>query len=217
VADAVDPLTTRAIGELLLFTCGVDAHWETLWWRQASDGAKAFEAQWNVTSPDRYKAWLASRPDILPPNPLLASSVHSRARAVAQAIEVRSGHLWPDMEPVRPFITDGKADAVNAARAAKASADRATLQVLLRKELGANNCRHSFLNSETFTPGIGNFLCPCGFLIGYDFLDRAESPARVLASISQSFTLLPSVIYLVMQCVNWRAMRRGVCHGCQPV
>jgi len=209
-ADAVDPLTTRAIGELLLFTCGVDAYWETLWWRQASDGAKAFEAQWKVTSPDKYKAWLASRPDIVPSNPLLASSVHCRARAVAQAMEVRSGHVWPDLEPVRPFITDGKADAVNAARAAKASADRETLQALLSKELGADDCRHSFLNSETFMPGIENFLCPCGLLIGYDFLDRAESPAHVLASIAQRFTLLPSVIYFDTACQLARNASRRV-------
>jgi len=209
-ADDVDPLTTRAIGELLLFTCGVDAYWETLWWRQASDGAKAFEAQWRVTSPDKYKAWLASRPDVVPANPLLASSVHSRARAVAQAMEVRSGHVWPDLEPVRPFITDGKADAVNAVRAAKASADRETLQALLSKELGADDCRHSFLNSDTFMPGIENFLCPCGLLIGYDFLDRAESPAHVLASIAQRFTLLPSVIYFDTACQLARNASRRV-------
>jgi len=209
-ADAVDPLTTPAKGELLLFTCGVDAYWETLWWRQASDGAKAFEAQWKVMSPDKYKAWLASRPDIVPSNPLLASSVHSRARAVAQAMEVRSGHVWPELEPDRLSITDGKADAVNVARAAKASADRETLQALLSKELGADDCCHSFLKSETFMPGIENFLCPCGLLLGYDFLDRAESPAHVLASIAQRFTLLPSVIYFDTACQLARNASRRV-------
>jgi len=35
-ADDVDVQMTRAVGELLLFTCGVDSYWETLWRNQAS-------------------------------------------------------------------------------------------------------------------------------------------------------------------------------------
>lgn len=30
-----------------------------------------------------------------------------------------TGHFWPDLDHVKPFISDSKADAVNAARAAK--------------------------------------------------------------------------------------------------
>jgi len=115
-------------------------------------------------------------------------------------LEVLGGHVWPDLEPVRPLITDNKAEAVNATRAAKVAANRETLQELLCKELGADDCRHAFLNLETFLTGIENFLCPCGLLIGVDFLDRAESPAHVLVSIAQRFTLLPSVIYFVRAC-----------------
>jgi len=209
-AEAVDPLTTRAIGEFLLFSCGVDAYWETLWRRQAPDDAKAFESQWTSTSPEQYKAWLATHPNALPPNSYLASTAPSRARSIAQALEVRCGHVWPDLEPVRRFITDSKAEAINATRAAKVAANRETLQELLSKALGADDCRHAFLNSETFLPGIESFLCPCGLLIGFDFLDRAESPAHVLASIAQRFTLLPSVIDFDTACQLARNASRRV-------
>jgi len=110
---------------------------------------------------------------------------------------VRSGQVWPDREPVRPYITDGKTDAVNASRAAKVGADRETLRALAAKELGEDDCRHKRLTSETFMPGIENFLCPCGLLIGYDFLDKVESPSHVLASLVQRFPLLPKVVFFL--------------------
>jgi len=43
-------------------------------------------------------------------------------------------------------------------------------------------------------PGAENDLCPCGLLIGYHRLDRTESPAHVLSSVVQRFTLLPLVV-----------------------
>jgi len=58
-------------------------------------------------------------------------------------------------------------------------------------------------------PGIENFLCPCGLLIGYDLLDKAESPAHVLGSLVQRMPLLPKVIYLDTACqLSRNAFRR---------
>jgi len=44
-------------------------------------------------------------------------------------------------------------------------------------------------------PGVENFLCPCGLLVGFDFLDQAESPAHALATLVQRFPLLPNVVF----------------------
>jgi len=146
--------------------------------------------------------------------------------------------VWPDLDPVRPFIIDSKAEAVNTTRAATVKVGREALQAMLNKELGTDDCRHAFLTSQTFMPGVENFLCPCGALIGFDFLDRAESPAHVLASLMQRFPLLSSVVYFDTACqmarnasrrVPWlvnmsamassidRAHRLQKQHGCCPV
>jgi len=238
MADEVDPEMTRAVGELLLFACGVDAYWETLWRDQASPGAKAFEQQWRDTSAAQYAEWAATRTEPLPASSPLSCSRFSSARGRAQLVEVLSGHVWPDLEPVRPFITDSKSEAVNAARAVKVKAGREALEAMLDKELGTDDCRHAFISSQTFMPGVENFLCPCGMLLGFDFLDRAESPAHVLASLMQRFPLLPSVVYFDTACqmarnasrrVPWlinmsataasidRAHRLQKQHGCSPV
>jgi len=209
-ADDVDAQMTRAIGELLLFTCGVDSYWETLWRNQASVGCKAFEDDWRMTSAPTYAGWAATRAAPVSHSSPLSCSPNSAARGLAQALEVSSGHVWPDLDPVRPFITDSKADAVNAARAVKVTAGREALEAMLNKELGSDDCRHAFLNSQTFMPGVENFLCPCGLLIGFDFLDRAESPAHVLASLMQRFPLLPSVVYFDIACQMARNASRRV-------
>lgn len=49
VAHDVDPRMTRAIGELLLFSCRVDRTLDTLWRQRAPDASRAFESQWTVT------------------------------------------------------------------------------------------------------------------------------------------------------------------------
>jgi len=240
MSDGVDPLMTRAIGEVLLFTCDVDAHWETLWRTQvqAVPGAAAFQEQWLRTSPEKYSEWAATREAPLPASSPLLCSDFSKVRGMAQLREVLSGQVWPDLDPVRPFITDSKAEAVNASRAERVKAGRDALVDMMNKELGADDCRHAFLLSQTFMPGVENFLCPCGLLIGFDFLDRAESPAHVLASIVQRFTLLPLVVYFDTACqmarnasrrLPWLVNRSSMAasidrahriknqHGCSPV
>lgn len=65
--------------------------------------------------------------------------------------------------------------------------------------LGTDNSRHKFVQSDVFMPGIETFLCACGMLVGYDFLDKVESPAHVLAALLQRFPLLRAPIVLMRQ------------------
>ena len=209
-ADDVDVQMTRAVDELLLFTCGVDSFWETLWRNQASVGCKAFEDNWRTTSAAKYAAWAAARTAPVPDSFPLACSRHSAARGRAQLLEVTSGHVWPDLEPFSPFITDSKAEAVNAARAVKVTARRVALEEMLNKELGSDDYRHAFINSQTLMIGVEHFVCPCGLLIGFDFPYRAESPAPVLTSLMQRFPLLPSAVYFDTACQMARNASRRV-------
>jgi len=96
---------------------------------------------------------------------------------------------------VRPYITDAKTDKVNADRAAKAATGPNALESELDRVLGADDCRHAYVTSEVFMPGGENFLCPCGLLVGFDFLDQAESPAHALATLVQRFPLLPNIVF----------------------
>ena len=205
-----DPLMTRAIAELMLYTCDVDDIWESEWRRRAPPASIDFEREWRDTSTTKLTAHAAAQPGPPSASRRLGCSSHSLVRADAQAEEVRSSQVWPDLDPVRPYITDGKADAVNAARAAKVGADRETLRAMAAKELGEDDCRHKWLTSETFMPGIENFLCPCGVLIGFDFLDKAEAPSHVLASLVQRFPLLPKVVYFDTACQLARNAARRV-------
>lgn len=207
----VDQFMVRAVGELLLFACGIDAYWETLWRGRASDAALAFERQWRQTSTVKFKLWVGSRPGgAQAPSLRLSFSRFSAARGAAQAKETLTGHVWPDLEPVRTFMIDAVADAVNERRAAKVKHDRAALEAELNRVLGVDDCRHTFVSSDFFMPGIENFLCPCGMLLGFDFLDKAESPAHVLAALAQRFPLLPKVIYFDTACQLARNASRRV-------
>ena len=185
-----DLLMTRAIAELMLYACDVDDIWESEWRRRAPPASMDFEREWRDTSATKLTARTAAQPGPPPESRRLGCSSHSLVRADAQAEEMRSGQVWPDLDPVRPYIRDGGADAVNAARAAKVGADRETLRAMAAKELGEDDCRHKWLTSETFMPGIEIFLCPWGVIIGFNFLDKAEAPSHVLASLVQRFPLL---------------------------
>ena len=206
--DDADTLAVRAVGELLLFTDGVDAMWETQWRSKASEQALAFETQWRVTSVAKYDEWAALQPGATAPQSLLSSSPLSARRAAAQALETRTGHVFPDLDAIRPFITDSKADKINAERTAKAAATPGALERELNRVLGADDCRHASISSDVFMPGVENFLCPCGLLVGFDFLDKAESPAHVLATLVQRFPLLPKVVYFDTACQLARNAQR---------
>lgn len=200
----------RAVGELLLFTCGVDAYLESMWRRRASPLALNFETQWRETSPAKFLDWRRDNPESAPPPVTrLSARTASLGRLLAQAHEARSGSVWPDLPCVRTFINDSHANGVNSTRAAKARNNRAALDAELNAVLGADDCRHSFNMSDVFMPGIENFLCPCGLLIGVDFLDQAESPSHVLAALVQRFPVLPQVVYFDTACqLSRNAFRR---------
>ena len=206
--DGADPLLLRAIGELLLFTDGVDTLWETRWRSLASPASLAFEADWKATSVTKYNEWVARQPSAGVPPSLLRAGRFSTKRAAAQALEVRTGHVFPDLDAVRPYITDAKTDKVNADRAAKAAASPNALEQELNRVLGADDCRHAYVTSEIFMPGVENFLCPCGLLVGFDFLDQAERPAHALATLVQRFPLLPNVVFFDTECQLARNAQR---------
>lgn len=98
------------------------------------------------------------------------------------------------------FNADSNADAVNAARAAKVKLSRAAFEADLLRILGEDDFRHTFSLSYVFMPGILLFFCVCGMLMGYDFLDKAESPSHVLAALLQLFPVLPLVLYFDTAC-----------------
>jgi len=207
-AEDADPLLLRAVGEVLLFADGVDTLWETKWRSLASPGSLAFEADWRDTSVDHYNEWAALQPSAVMPSPLLSASRFSTKRAVAQALETRTGHVFPDLDAVRPYITDAKKDKVNTERAAKAAAGPNALERELDRVLGADDCRHAYVTSDVFMPGVENFLCPCGLLVGFDFLDQAESPAHALATLVQRFPLLPNIVFFDTACQLARNAQR---------
>lgn len=169
-----------------------------------------FERNWKETSTTKYEEEMRTRPGASPPLvKLLAFLPSSRSREESQAAETVTGHVWPSLDPVRPFIFDSKANDVNARRAAKVAAERESLEEELNTVLGADDCIHGFVQSEFFTPGIENFLCPCGMLLGFDFLDMAESPSDVLAALVHLFPLLPMLVYFYTECqLAHNAMRR---------
>jgi len=155
----------------LLFTNGVDTLLETRWRSLASPASLAFETDWKDTLVSKYSKWLAGQPSAGAPPSLLSAGLFSAKRAAAQALETRTGHVFPDLDALRPYITDAKSDKVNAERAAKAAASPNALERELNRVLGADDCRHAYVTSEVFMPGVENFLCPCGLLVGFVFLD----------------------------------------------
>jgi len=148
----------------------------------------------------KYDAWAALQPGAAPPQSLLSSYPFSARRAAAQALETRTGHVFPDLDAVRPFIIDSKADKINAERTTKAVATPGALEREPNRVLGADDFRHASISSDVFMAGVENFLCPWGLLIGFEFVDRADSPAHVLAALVQRLPLLPKVVYFDTAC-----------------
>ena len=203
-----DPLLLRAIGELLLLAEIVDTLWETKWHSLASDTSLAFETQWREASTASYSAWAALQPSVAVPPTLLSAGRFPDKRAAAQALETRNEQVFPDLDQVRPYITDATTDKVNADRAAKVAATPNALEQELNRVLGADDCRHEYITSEVFMPGVENFLCPCGLLVGFDSVDEAESPAHALATLVQRFPLLPQVVFFDTACQLARNAQR---------
>lgn len=142
--------------------------------------------------------------------PRLSSIPASAACVLSQANESRTGHDWPELAVVRTILKDSKADAVNAKRAAKVEEERFNAEHELNHVLVADDCHHTYVESEGFMPGIETFLYACGTLFGFEFMNRAESPPHVLAALVQHFPLLPKVTYFDTACQIARYASRRV-------
>lgn len=146
-----DMVLVRAVGKLLLFACGVDAYWKTMWRSRASPAALDFESQWKETSVAKFKEWRSANPVAFPaPVTRLSARASSLDRVLPQALEARTGNVWPDLECVRTFIIDSKANVVNATRATTARTIRAGLEAALVQVFGADDCRHTFNSAEVY-------------------------------------------------------------------
>lgn len=206
----------RAAGELLMFALHTDLHMENLWRAAMNADALRYEAEWKDTDAAKFRSWMgrqASCPGRRPSG--LVAGEASRDRAAAQADEVRSGIVFPDLEQVRAHPADAVAAA--AAGAARKKARLNPKKALKRKRadmedagLGDDDCRHAFLTHSAFTPGVVSYLCSCGILIGFEVLESAESPAGIVAALTARFPRLPTTIYFDTACQAARNATRRV-------
>lgn len=227
VADDLDADQdlARAIGELLLFAVDADTRMEKLWMERATDRQKAFAAQWETTSKLKYQEWERGQGVTLP-DIRLRSHRLSHERAVAQEVERLSGSVFPSLDPVRPFTFDSMAAKLRKRKATKRRQKkrktggglstavrkrrrRSAAEAKVRnrdrgskeaKAVNDDDCRHDFDESNVFTPGLVNFLCPHGILIGFEMLEHAESPACVAEILARRLPRLPQVIYFDTAC-----------------
>lgn len=201
----IDELLCRAVGELLMFAVETDLHVELLWNKKAKADSLAFKKQWEVTDAAKFRAW-AAREGHDPRSGLVAHPSSAR-RALRQAREVASGHVWPFLDQVRPYPRDDPAAAARRRqRSAKAKKGRSTTKqkrktrAKERKTIGDDDCRHEFRKSAVFAPGVVSFLCSCGVLLGFEVLEQVESPAGIVSSLAARFPLLPHVVYFDTAC-----------------
>ena len=143
----------------------------------------------------------------------------STSRAALQSKEQRSGSIFPWMTPVRPFTHDSRARTKRKKREQRRLKSKArtlpktgripapglpgkmqkaaAVERKSRKDQSPpeDDCRHAFETSRVFTPGIVNFVCPHGILVGFELLEGAESPSCIVEALSRWLPVLPKVIY----------------------
>jgi len=211
-----DPEMCRAAGELLMFSIHTDLHMENLWRAEMSADALTYEAEWTDTDAAKFRAWLARQPPRPGRRPSgLVAVQASQDRAGAQADEVLSGIVFPDLEQVRAHPADAVAAAAASAAREKAKLNPKKTSKRKRADmedggLGDDDCRHAFLTHSTFTPGVVSYLCSCGILIGFEVLESAESPAGIVAALTARFPRLPATIYFDTACQAARNATRRV-------
>lgn len=71
-----------------------------------------------------------------------------------------------------------------------------------------DDCRHAFDISPVFMPGMVNYLCPDGILIGFQVLESAESPACISEALSRRLATLTKFIYFDTACQASRNLTR---------
>lgn len=195
----------RAFGELLIFAVYTEEHMEHLRRFKMNAEALRSEAERTETDASKYHASQEPRrgPAQLPS--VLTSGSESRSRAADQAAEVRSGILFPSLGQVRQHLRDDVAAAVARINREKATRVRQPAGKRKRSEmvdggLGDDDYRHSFLRHATFMPGVVSYVCSCGLLIGFEVLEGAESPARIVATLASRFQRLPTMVYYDTAC-----------------
>jgi len=198
----LDPLMSRAVGELVLFALETDVHVEKLWMLKATADSKEYQELWQNTSSGKVLAWRAKY-GTADPRSGLRSHALSVTRALQQAREVASGQVWPLLDQVRPGPRDDRAAALRKKRKAGGSGKRRASKgkkVKEAKVIGDEDCRHEFKASKVFAPGVVSFLCSCGILLGFEMLEDVESPACIVAALAARFPRLPYVIYFDTAC-----------------
>lgn len=217
----------RSIGELVLFALDADNRMEKLWMEKSTDKQKAFAAKWETTDKLKYQEWEREQ-GVTAPNIRLRAHPLSHERAVAQEIERVSGSVFPSLYPVRPFTFDSMAEKLRKKKATKrrqklrkaTSSPGSSPATRIRRRRSAaagkgrnrdrgsteakavndDDCRHDFEQSNVFTPGVMNVMCPHGMLIGFEMLEHAESPACVAEILARRLALMPRVIYFDTAC-----------------
>lgn len=247
------PSLAQAVGELILFAASREAAATEVWETKASDDAKAYREQWEDTSPEQYQAWLASI-GIHPPVPHVVGDAAVQERLVEQAEEERTGQAWPGRKAVRAYPEDKSAERHRRRAAVRRRAaamrrrrqpartprrgGRQARRLLTRQRCtwDADTCRHSYPKELIRGPGVLTFMCGCGYIIGFELLRETESPAHVVAALTQRFVRMPRVVYCDTACqtqrnalrrVPWLVCEKGVVffidrfhqcgHVCSPV
>ena len=198
---------SRAIGELLLFSIDSVEVALAKWEAAAGDDAKAYRDQWQETSPEKYQDWLLAQ-GASPPLPDMASVDESVDRVVTQLDEERTGQVWPGRAAVRAYMDD-KTSERDRKKAAVKRAKTKNKKKKPKPSWEKDDCRHYYPPDVLRAPGVMTFMCPCGYIIGFELLRETESPAHVVAALAQRFKVLPKVVYFDTACQAQRnAIRR---------
>jgi len=197
----------QAIGELLLFSIDTVAVALGKWEALAGEDAKAFRDQWEETSPEKYQAWLLTQ-GVSPPLPDMASVGESADRVVMQLEEERTGQVWPGRAAVRAYMHD-KTSERDRKKAAIKRDNKKDKKKRPKPSWEKDDCRHYYPPDVLRAPGVMTFMCPCGYIIGFELLRETESPAHVVAALAQRFKSFPKVVYFDTACQAQRnALRR---------
>jgi len=234
VGDDLDaePDLARAIGELLLFGLDSELRMEVKWWESSSPEQQAFAERFGAGDRETYLQWEAEVGIVAATSKLVTHEL-SAARAALQAEEQRSGSIFPGLQPVRPFTHDSRAKKkrkraeqrrakAKSSKLPKSGSSQARGKLTKQQKVEAagdksgkdqsppdDDCRHAFETSRVFTPGMVNFVCPHGILVGFELLEGAESPSCIVEALSRWLSVLPMVIYFDTACQASRnAMRR---------
>ena len=224
----------QAVGELMLFCILAEEETMSRWLAKARPASNEYRDKWEDGAADAYEAWLLSN-GVQPAISHFVARAPSKARAAAQANELRTGQSWSGRAILRAFPEDS-AEVKQRLKAASKRDEKKEVKAKEVKGWDVDDCRHNFPESVLRATGVITFVCGCGYIIGFELLRETESPAHVVAALVQRFKKFPQVVYFDTACQAQRnALRRvpwmmdGVCtlwfidrfhrcnHTCSPV